>query len=528
MTSIEHYIFYHESASLTEVKPTNDDPNISYVNLDEINLPSKLRIGGLDEKTNRAIYSEFLGMLTIKPKADMVGVFTYSIPHKYSYNFAKELEYPLTEHGGKWMLPPIKFDYLKDRKCDPEMVYGAYFRPYVFEDDPANPTMRDIDGHPDLHVKPIDDSRDGPFNGTVIVSRERFVEFQKWLWKVTEYLIGKYGWECNISEDYDSTDLSRAGVAKGYDKNADVKFDKKFRRGIGHVLERCFAYYFGRTFSHKNRVDMKRFLNNRTKMYIFSSPSHDEMKYNYFLPSIKDDFEIVEEHHIQECKTGEYHSTGWESIVHQKIDLIIRAIHENWGGWFIHSDVDIQLFGKIEKLLIHELEGRDIVFQNDCPYPRPVACAGFFACRGNERTLKLWESVKKVCIESKIDDQVAVNYLLHEQYEPLIVHGLKWRLLPTSFYSPGNQAANFIKIDKEYNKECTYLMDKVNMFDHGWRWMPNEKPENDNDYIHPSMKELQIPVGIVMHHANYTEGIENKVKQLEYVRDIVLKRGGLK
>ena len=84
------------------------------------------------------------------------------------------------------------------------------------------------------------------------------------------------------------------------------------------------------------------------------------------------------------------------------------------------------------------MQGRDIVFQNDCPYPRPVACA-FFACRGNEKTLKLWESVKKVCIESKIDDQVAVNFLLHDRHEIYKIDGLKWRLLPTSFYSPKNQ-----------------------------------------------------------------------------------------
>ena len=163
------------------------------------------------------------------------------------------------------------------------------------------------------------------------------------------------------------------------------------------------------------------------------------------------------------------------------------------------------------------MQGRDIVFQNDCPYPRPVACAGFFACRGNEKTLKLWESVKKVCIESKIDDQVAVNFLLHDRHEIYKIDGLKWRLLPTSFYSPGNQAANFIKIDKEYNKDCTYLMDKVNMFDHGWRWT-DQKLENDNDYVHPSMKELQIQLELLCTMQNYTEGIKNKIMQLRYVK----------
>lgn len=520
MSNTEHFIFYHSNANLDGVKTLKDISNINYVNLDEISIPTDLVVSGLTQQQNKAIYSEFLGILTIKPTKDMVGLFTYSIPHKYNYDFAKELGYPLTEHSGKWMLPPIKFDYLESKKFETNNIYGAYFRPYIFEDDPSNDIIIDINANSEFKIENKSNDESGPFNGTAILSKNEFMKFQSWLLRVTKYILDKYGWDCFTHENMmTSEDMNRAGTAKeSYESNSDKEFDLKFRRGIGHVLERCFAYYLGRNFKSENRVDMKKHLNDKTKMYIFSSPSHDEMKYNYFLPSIKDDFEIVEEHHQQECKTGEYHSDGWESIVHQKIDLIIRAIHENWGGWFIHSDVDIQFFSKIEKILETELQGRDIVFQNDCPYPRPVACAGFFACRGNEKTLKLWESVKKVCIESKIDDQVAVNLLLHDRHEIYKIDGLKWRLLPTSFYSPGNQAANFIKIDKEYNKDCTYLMDKVNMFDHGWRWTPDQKPENDNDYVHPSMKELQIPVGIVMHHANYTEGIQNKIMQLRYVK----------
>ena len=36
--------------------------------------------------------------------------------------------------------------------------------------------------------------------------------------------------------------------------------------------------------------------------------------------------------------------------------------------------------------------------------------------------------------------------------------------------------------------------------------------------------ELNIPQDIVMHHANWTIGIENKIAQLQYVRDIVNSR----
>jgi hypothetical protein len=36
--------------------------------------------------------------------------------------------------------------------------------------------------------------------------------------------------------------------------------------------------------------------------------------------------------------------------------------------------------------------------------------------------------------------------------------------------------------------------------------------------------DLPVPEGIVMHHANYVVGVEQKIAQLEYVRDIVRAR----
>lgn len=519
--NITNYIFYHDGVDKNSIFKSEND-NIELINLDECIIPNELLVSELTEHQNRAIYSEYLGMLSIAPKSEMVGLFTYSIPYKYSYENAKHLKYPLTKHCGKWMLPPIKFDYLENKSFEADKIYGAYFRSYLFNDDPANEIIREIDSIDELRVPSVGANDDkGPFNGTVVVNHKTFVNFQIWLKRIIVFLLNRYGYTCGLQYDDNNQEIKKANIEKFYENENTSEFDAKFRRGIGHVLERCFAYYFGKISCDSTRVDLKKKLNDKTKLYIFSSPSHDEMKNNYFLPSIQDNFEIVEETHSQICKTGEYHTEGWGGVVNQKVDLIIRAIHENWGGWFIHSDVDVQMFAPIEGKLKKEIKDFDIVFQTDCPYPRPVACAGFFASKANESTLLLWESVKKLANNNNIDDQCALNIILHrKEHEVYTQKKLRWRFLPTEFFSPGSIPANFLKINPELNKDSNHLMDKEIIFDHSWRWEINEKRDS-SDYMHPSMYEFQIPHGILIHHANYTEGIVNKLQQLRYVKNKV-------
>ena len=80
------------------------------------------------------------------------------------------------------------------------------------------------------------------------------------------------------------------------------------------------------------------------KFYSFFTKSHLILKDQWFLPSIKDDYEIICEEHEQDCDSGVYMKAGWVEAIKKKVDLIIRAIEENWGKVFVHSDVDIQFF----------------------------------------------------------------------------------------------------------------------------------------------------------------------------------------
>lgn len=218
-------------------------------------------------------------------------------------------------------------------------------------------------------------------------------------------------------------------------------------------------------------------------IYAFYTASHKEMVENWFLPSLENtqnnDYKLILECHEQECPGGSYMNTGWMKTMHHKIDIILRGIHECWGGIFVHSDIDIQYFKPIKEIIIKALEDKDFVGQRDDP--RGNVCAGFFACRANEATLELWQTIKQMVTDDPSNhDQAYLNGLLLTNR----IKGLRWDYLPVTFFGGGTLA-------------------RVS-------WYPGRK--------------LPVPKDIVLHHANYTVGVQNKIKQLAYVKSVVESR----
>jgi hypothetical protein len=227
---------------------------------------------------------------------------------------------------------------------------------------------------------------------------------------------------------------------------------------------------------------MQLFAQEKMKMYALYTPSHEQLKDNFFLPSIQDDFDIVFEFCEQTCPSAKFMSEGWTDTTIRKVDLIIRAIQENWGSVFIFSDVDIQFFCPIKTTILKLMHNKDIIFQKNSP--DGVLCSGFFACRGNEKTLQLWQDVKQLMQKNKLNsDQNSLNRCIkrHSKKNP---YNLVWDYLPNTFFGGGTLT--------------------------GCEWIPG--------------KRLSIPKGIMMHHANWTKGIKNKIAQLVYVRNVVHKR----
>jgi hypothetical protein len=220
----------------------------------------------------------------------------------------------------------------------------------------------------------------------------------------------------------------------------------------------------------------------KIKLYALYTPSHEVLKDKFFLPSLQDDFEVIFEFCEQTCQSVKFMSEGWTDTTIRKVDLIIRAIKENWGSIFIFSDVDIQFFRPIQEAILEHMQDKDMVIQRNTP--SGVLCSGFFACRGNEKTLRLWEDVKKTMEQdNSSSDQISLNRCI-KRSKKKNPYSLSWDYLPDTFFGGGTLT--------------------------GCLWNPG--------------MVLPIPHNIMIHHANWTRGIKNKIAQLVYVREEVLNR----
>ncbi len=245
-------------------------------------------------------------------------------------------------------------------------------------------------------------------------------------------------------------------------------------RHYASILATCFIVLWATRLYAQERI----------KLYALYTPSHKKFLDEWFLPSLQDDIELKITCYDQECPDGAFMKRGWRKTMLHKVELVLQAIEENWGQYFIHCDVDIQFFAPIRERIDYAMHGYDMVFQRD--NLTGSVCAGFFACRGNERTRGLWQEIRRRLIETLdsddessrgIQDQTILNTLIRGK-NPF---GIQWRFLPESFFGGGTFS--------------------------GKRWKPG--------------MNLHVPEHPVMHHANFAVGIEDKLAQLEFARNKV-------
>lgn len=460
---VTHYIFYHDKELLDKACQGPLSENFVTVNVNDLSIPQTLRVKGLSDDQIRAGYSKYLGILSLNPTSDMVGLFDDSIPLKFSQKHAH------ATGCHSVFLPEIRFQYFKESMFDENKLYGVEFNSFSLKNGNLEDSIiAEIDEDPRYSLSAYGSEWIGPLKGTVIVRREVFLEFQKWLLGVIVYLLGKHGFY--------------------------------FRGGIASVLERLMAYYFGRRYSQRKRVDLRFFLDpqsllkrpDKIKIYALCTPSHRPMMEKFFLPSLPEFFDLVIEEHGQECPSGTYNSPGWMPTVFKKILQIEKAITDNFGGIFVYSDADVQFFDMKRSDILDNLADKDIVFQRDFnkkPFDPSIghngpACIGFFIIRANQRTLNLWRSVKELCLKNQDCndyDQRAMNIFLRDNADKV-----NWGFLPESFYN------------------ASFSLCKSNGIT---PWEPGVK--------------LRLPKKVIMHHANWTEGVSNKTAMLEYIRSKV-------
>ena len=201
------------------------------------------------------------------------------------------------------------------------------------------------------------------------------------------------------------------------------------------------------------------------KIYTVHSDSHNELYNKFFLPTLPKDVELNSYFIPQECKTANFKENGWKQTCYKKTEIFLRACEENRNSLFLFADVDIQFFSpKIVDIILEELQDYDIACQYDTGY-LPY-CSGFFISRVNNRTIDLFNTINKEYIE---EDQTSLN--IH-------INKCKAKFLSNKFYTVAQSI--------------------------GMVW-------NGQDF--------NIPADIIMHHANWIVGVQNKIKLLNLVKD---------
>lgn len=217
----------------------------------------------------------------------------------------------------------------------------------------------------------------------------------------------------------------------------------------------------------------------KIKLITYFTPSHQIFHDNYFLPSfneysLSDDFNLIIERGKQVAENGDYYSSGFNSTTVDKLSSFLS--HFNLGSKepLMFADADIQFFGNFKDEIIKEFHdsGCDILFQSDITN----LCTGFFICKQNESVKQLLDEAVKLTPNVE-HEQVAINVLLQSKN-----YGLKYGVLnPKKYYTVG------------YSTK-------------GKQWVPE-------------MEIVDIPEDIVMHHANWTAGVQNKIKLLDLVKE---------
>jgi hypothetical protein len=200
------------------------------------------------------------------------------------------------------------------------------------------------------------------------------------------------------------------------------------------------------------------------------TPSHEQLIDQHFKPSVESTRLIVNAKVLpQQSVNGAFQSDGFQATCLAKVGYILEVLAANLGGDpFIFSDVDVRFYGDPTADLTQLLGNNDIMFQDDGP---AGACTGFMVMRPTPRVLEYWRKVAERMRDTNQLDQDAANRLLETHFAPA------WGLLPERYWTVGMKGV-------------------------GW---------NPGDPVAP-------PADLMVHHANWTVGVENKLKLLEAVR----------
>lgn len=217
------------------------------------------------------------------------------------------------------------------------------------------------------------------------------------------------------------------------------------------------------------------------KIYTLHSDSHEVLFNEWFKPSLEitnPNSTLFKLKTPQVCKSGNYMDVGWVETMIHKNEFIINSLNESEENEIImHCDVDIQFFKNIDESLNKSLfDTYDILCQADTPH---TACYGVMFIKNNTKTKNIFNNILNLVKDTTnphVDNDQNIFNRIYRNFD------IKLGLLGHEYYSIWRDTGGYV-------------------------WEPNMGIKN------------QIPKDLVLHHANYTVGVDNKILLMKQVKD---------
>jgi hypothetical protein len=207
------------------------------------------------------------------------------------------------------------------------------------------------------------------------------------------------------------------------------------------------------------------------KLFTCLTPSHTSLFERHFEPSVAlSGLGLQPPRLLPERAESAYDTPGFRRSCELKIDYLLEALSTETEP-FVFSDVDVCFYGSVVEDLLELADpdfGRQgVLFQSDGP---ERACSGFMLWHPSSSTRDLVGSVRKVMTDQELMDQDAFHHVMRERK-------MHPALLPERYWTVGRM---------------------------GQRWLPG--------------MTVRPPKNLLMHHANWTVGVENKLRLLAAVK----------
>lgn len=228
----------------------------------------------------------------------------------------------------------------------------------------------------------------------------------------------------------------------------------------------------------------------KIKAYTLFTDSHKKFLTDYFYPTFpyRKEIELTVLHRPQRCKQALFETEGWKDTMRDKSTCFIEKLQECANDEiFMFIDPDIQFFKDFYEDIVTVMQDLDIAWQNDVI---GGVNTGFFAVKNNKQTRAFFKTILGNLDSANFSqEQVLANHLLQNisMYPTIAV---KWGFLPKEYWTYGWVAATPDPTTGYYRG--------------GWK---------------PGALDFDIPKDIVIHHANWTAGIENKLNLLDIVKE---------